>query len=323
MRPIPQAYGHMELRHLRYFVAVADAGSLSRAAEKLFVAQPPLSVQIRQLEEEMGAALFVRHPKGVKLTPAGQALLPEARSLIERAARLRELASDAGTGGTLTLGIVPSAAGTVLPELVRRLRQHYPALRLDVRELITSEQVDALVAGQIDAGLARTPARHPRLVVACRMPDPLCLALPRADPAAGTSGPVAADLRAFAEHAFVAFTRHRGPAYFDHSIRLCTQAGFSPRIQCEASTVHGVLERVGAGLGVALVPASSALLGVAGVVYRPLQRPGRGETLTLVRRSADSHPLMPEVERAVGLIFDAMRARVMKRLGQGAEGWPE
>lgn len=302
----------MELRHLRYFVAVAETGSLSRAAEKLFVAQPPLSVQIRQLEDELGTPLFVRHPKGVRLTAAGQALLPEARFLLERAARVRDVVRDAGAGGSFTLGFVPSASSTVLPELVRRLRRQQPGLKLEVRELISSEQVEALVAGHIDAGLARAPARHPRLQVAQQMADPFCLALP-SEPAPPAG---AVDLRQWAERDFVGFTRHRGPAYFDQAIHLCSQAGFSPRIRVEASTVHGVLDLVGAGLGVALVPASTALLGVRGATLRPLRRPAAGEVLALLRRKADTHPLLPVVEEAVAAIFAALGPRVDKLVGR-------
>jgi DNA-binding transcriptional LysR family regulator len=171
----------MELRHLRYFAAVAETGNLSRAAEKLFIAQPPLSVQIRQLEEELGQALFTRHPKGVRLTAAGQALLPEARYLVDRAARVVEVVRQAGKGpsGNLSVGFVPSASSTVLPVLVRQLRRLHAGVNLELREMISSEQIDALVAGHIDAGIARTPTRHPRLAVASRMPDAFCLAVPR------------------------------------------------------------------------------------------------------------------------------------------------
>ncbi|WP_280151562.1 LysR family transcriptional regulator [Piscinibacter sp. XHJ-5] len=302
----------MELRHLRYFVSVAETGSLSQAAEKLFIAQPPLSVQIRQLEEELGVALFVRHPKGVRLTAAGAALVPEARFLLERAGRLRELVQEQGTSGSFTLGFVPSAGSTVLPELVRQLRKRHAHIQLEVRELISSEQVEALIAGHIDAGLARTPARHPRLALAGRMPDPFCLALP-----VGDAGPRFSpmDLREFAGHSFVGFTRHRGPAYFDQSIHLCAQAGFSPRIRYEASTVHGVLDLVGAGLGIALVPASTALLRVKGVALRHLQRRGN-EVLALLRRKADAHLTLPLVEQAVEEIFATMRQRVARLIGE-------
>jgi DNA-binding transcriptional LysR family regulator len=299
----------MELRHLRYFVAVAESGSLSRAAEKLFIAQPPLSVQMRQLEEELGTALFARHPKGVRLTASGQALLPEARFLLDRAARLRDLSRDSSGGSTLAIGYVPSAASTVVPELVRRLRRQQPGVQFELREAISSDQVDLLVAGHIDVGIARTPARHPRLTVARQMPDPFCLALPRAQ-AQGLEAKV--DLRRFATESFVGFTRHRGPAYFDHSIHLCSQAGFSPRIRYEGSTVHGVLDLVGAGLGVALVPASTALLAGSGVVVRALRRPGAAEVLALLRRKVDAQPLLEAVETAAEAIFDGLQQKVAR-----------
>jgi DNA-binding transcriptional LysR family regulator len=299
----------MDLRHLRYFVAVAETGSLSLAAEKLFIAQPPQSVQIRQLEATLGCALFVRHPKGVWLTSAGLALLPEARVLLDRAARLRDVVRGAGAG--ITIAFVPSASSTVLPALVRHLRQQQAGLDLVLREMISSEQAEALVAGRIDAGLARMPARHPRLSASCVMPDPFCLAHPALPPPATPPGaPV--DLQHYAEHDFVGFTRHRGPAYFDRSIHLCQQAGFSPRIRYEASTVHGVLDLVGAGLGVALVPASTALLRVDGVALSPLRRSGeaQAQVLALLRRQSDVHPLLPMVEAAVEEIFRVIRGRI-------------
>jgi DNA-binding transcriptional LysR family regulator len=192
---------------------------------------------------------------------------------------------------------VPSVSSTVLPELVRQLRKLHPGLHLELREMISAEQVESLVAGHIDAGLARTPTRHPRLVVARQMSDPFCLAMPAAEPGAKL---LSVDLRQYADHTHVGFTRHRGPAYFDQSIHLCSQAGFSPRIRYEASTVHGVLDLVGAGLGVALVPASTALLGIKGVVLRPLRGRGGAETLAMLRRKNDSHPLLPSVEASVG-----------------------
>jgi DNA-binding transcriptional LysR family regulator len=300
----------MELRHLRYFAAVAETGSLSRAARKLFIAQPPLSLQIKQLEEELGVALFTRHPKGVRLTPAGERLVPEARHLLERAAQLRDAARaatrDATAGGSLAIGYVPSASSTVLPELVKQLRRRSPGVVLQLREMISDEQADALVAGHIDAGVARVLPRHARLAAGCQIPDPFCLALPRGEPVAGG----ARNLRDYAEHDFVGFTRHRGPAYFDRSIHLCSQAGFSPRIRYEASTVHGVLDLVSAGLGVALVPASTLLLGVKGVVVAPLRRRAPGDVLSLLRRKADGNPLLPVLEAAAGQIFTGIAKRM-------------
>ncbi|MEY4748082.1 MAG: hypothetical protein RIQ60_296 [Pseudomonadota bacterium] len=317
----------MELRHLRYFVAVAETGSLSRAAEKLFVAQPPLSLQMRQLEHELGSALFVRHPKGVRLTPAGLALLPQARQLLDQAARLGELVREGAVGTTLTLGFVPSTSSTVLPELVRELRARHAGLTLELREMISSEQAEALLAGRIDAGIARSPSRHPRLIVAQQIPDPFCLALhstelhapsdASAAQAETSAPPGVLSLEDYAQRHFVSFTRHRGPAYFDQSIQLCRQCGFSPVIRYEASTVHGVLDLVGAGLGVALVPASTTLLDKPGVrLHRLAGTPGN-DTLALLHRRSDPHALLPLLDDCVAHIFAGLTHAVAARLGSG------
>ena len=301
----------MELRHLRYFIAVAESGNLSRAAEKLFIAQPPLSVQIRQLEQDMGTPLFVRHPKGVRLTAAGEALLPEARALLDRAARLKDTLHGDGARGTLSLGYVPSASSTVLPELIRVLRTAHPGLHLELREMISSDQAEALVMGHLDAGIARSGARHPRLVASAQMPDPFCLA----SPAPGETAPSAPlDLRQMAEEDFVGFTRHRGPAYFDQSIHLCAQAGFSPRIRFEASTVHGVLDLVAAGLGHALVPQSTVLLARPGVAFMRIRRPVQEQDLTLLRRKGDTRPLPVLLDTALQAIFQRLSLRIASQL---------
>jgi DNA-binding transcriptional LysR family regulator len=307
----------MELRHLRYFVAVAEAGNLSRAAEKLFIAQPPLSLQIRQLEEEVGTPLFSRHPKGMKLTPAGEALLPNARDLLERAAGLADAAGKAAGAGTLTLGFVPSAGSTVLPGLVRRLRGAQPRVELRLAEMISDEQQEALVAGRIDGGLARSASRHPHLHVACSLADPFCLALP-----AARDGvlPDVIDLRRLASESFVAFTRHRGPAYFDRTIRLCGDAGFSPRIRFEASTLHGVLDLVGADLGVALVPATAVLLEARGVTLRRLRQRTRGDVLTLLTRRRDMRSMVKDLTAAVSAIFAELRPRLAALSSSGGKG---
>lgn len=301
----------MELRHLRYFIAVAETGSLSRAAEKLFIAQPPLSVQIRQLEDEMGTPLFVRHPKGVRLTAAGEALMPEARALLDRAGHLKDRLQGDGTSGVLALGYVPSASSTVLPALVRQLRAAHPALRIELREMISSAQTEALVAGHLDAGIARSPARHPRVVAPAQMDDPFCLVSPAVESPAPRG---AIDLRALAEQDFVAFTRHRGPAYFDQSIHLCARAGFSPRIRYEASTVHGVLDLVAAGLGHALVPQSAVLLGRTGVAFRRVRSPAQDQVLALLRRKGDARTVPQWLDQAVRAIFAQMAQRMATEL---------
>jgi DNA-binding transcriptional LysR family regulator len=309
----------MELRHLRYFVAVAEAGNLSRAAEKLFVAQPPLSLQIRQLEEELGGPLFTRHPKGMRLTPAGDALLPEARDLLERAARLKQDGGRTAEARTLALGYVPSAGSTVVPDLVRTMRNTHPSIEFRLHEMISDEQREALIGGRIDAGLARGGGRHSRMQVAAALPDPFCLAM-SSTKAKGLRSTI--PLGDYAADSFIAFTRHRGPAYFDRAIRLCGDAGFSPRIQYEASTLHGVLALVSADLGVALVPESAALLQVPGVALRRLQRAPRDEVLSLLMRRHETRPLLQELVVGVNSLFLALKQRVEDQLagGQAARG---
>lgn len=300
----------MELRHLRYFVAVAEAGNLSRAAVKLNIAQPPLSTQIRLFEEELGAALFTRHPKGVRLTSAGHSLLPEARYLLDRAARLVDLAREASHSDEawrLGLGFIPSASSFVLPSLVHQLKAKHPRLNIELHELISSDQIEALVAGHIDAGIVRLTTRHPRLCIAQSIRDPLCLAIP-AGLEPSRAGPV--DLMHFSEHDFVAFSQHKGMAYSDHANHTCLQTGFNPRVRYEASTVHGVLDLVSAALGIALVPASSSLLGVDGVAFRALKQTMADEFLTLLRRKADSNPVLTLVEASIEATFASISRRI-------------
>lgn len=173
----------------------------------------------------------------------------------------------------------------------------------------------ALASGLIDLGIARADTRHPRIATVARVLDPFCVAVPAAlrAPRIGV-----ADLREYAEADFVAFTRHRGPAYFDQAIHLCAQAGFSPRIRYEASTGHGVLDLVGAGLGVALVPASCVLLAAPRVRLRPLGLSQKSAVLTLLRRKAGNTPLPigdGALQRAQAM-FESLRDRTSAKPGR-------
>jgi DNA-binding transcriptional LysR family regulator len=304
----------MDLRHLRYFVAVAELGSVSRAAEKLFIAQPPLSLQIRQLEDELGARLLIRYPRGVRLTATGARFLEQAKDVLARADRAKRMARESGdavAGGLVRIGFVPSAGHTVLPKLVRRLRALRPQVELDVWEMITSRQVRALESGEIDAGIARPPIGTGRAACAVELGDPFCLAIPEGHPLQGR-GPI--DLRAASEAVFVAFTRHRGPAFFDQTTGLCTDAGFSPEIRYEASTLYGVLDLVGAGLGVALVPASSASLAQPGVMLRVLRKPSRAGALAFVQLAGDPNPLVEILAGLAEGVFAELEAELRGRV---------
>lgn len=271
----------MELRHLRYFVAVAEHGGFSRAAAKLLVSQPPLSAQIRALEEELGAPLFKRMPRGVRLTPAGEAYLVEARAILERvesaAQRVRE--AESARCATVRLALVPSSTLSLLPALIARIAADGLDVRLQVREMITSAQVTALGAGLLDVGIARPAGQAPDKFEHTAIDDPYCIALPPAHAAAAGSAPVA--LKAFARDAFVSFARFQDPAYFDRTLALCAAAGFSPELRHEAGQFSNVLAMVSCGLGVAIVPASVATVSPAPVAVRRLRGPQQASRLAV------------------------------------------
>jgi DNA-binding transcriptional LysR family regulator len=299
----------MELRHLRYFVAVAELGSVSRAAEKLFIAQPPLSKQIKQLEDEIGVKLLLRYPRGVRLTDAGAAFLIEAKDLLARSERAKKTARHTNSlrGGAVRIGYVPSAGHVVLPRFLDELRRIRPDAEIDVQEMIAPQQVQALCAGEIDVGLARAPVNSARIVVAAELEDPFCLALPSRHALSG-SGPI--DLRAAADCTFVSSARQRAPAYFDQALALCSDAGFSPKLRYEASTLYGVLALVGAGLGVAIVPSSAVMLAPKGFTLRPLSRPTRGGSLAFVQLRGDPNPFIATLAKLATAVFAKLRKDV-------------
>lgn len=274
----------MELRHLRYFVAVADLGSVSRAASKLFMAQPPLSAQIRQLEEEVGAPLLVRLPRGVRLTPAGESFLVDARAILARAqqAATRARERQAGERSVLRVGLMPSATQTVLPGLLKRLARAGLQVNVEAHELIPSaRQLQALRNAEIDLGFIRpgTSSAPPETVAS--IDDPYCLALAADHPLAGARGPLS--LASVAQEPFVSFSRHAESDYFDQTAALCEEAGFTPDQRHTAGQFVSVLSMVASGLGVAIVPASCTLMAPRQVVLRRLKGPRRPSRLVMVR----------------------------------------
>jgi DNA-binding transcriptional LysR family regulator len=273
----------MELRHLRYFVSAAELGSVSRAAEKLFIAQPALSAQIRQLEEEVRAALFVRLPRGVRLTPAGESFLVDARAILARAqqASVRAREKQSGQRSTLRLGLVPTATHSVLPGLLRRVRELGLAANIEVREMITSHQVQALRNDEIDLGLARPGEGSTPAETVAAIDDPYCLVVPRGHALAAGDGPL--DLKCAAREHFVGFSRYREVDYFDRTAALCQESGFAPDIRHEAGQFVNVLALVASSLGVAIVPASAATLPFGAVVFRQLKASRIKSELVILR----------------------------------------
>lgn len=306
----------MELRHLRYFVAVAETGSFTRAAQALFIAQPPLSSQVRDLEEEIGTQLLVRHVRGVTLTPAGERVLGEAREILAQAERLKRGASrEPGVAKrTLNIGFIASASDFLLPQVLPPLRARHPGLVIDVREMLSTEQLAALQTGTLDAALCRPPVRAKMLSVVAECADPFCLAVPRGH-ALAQPGDVRLETAADAE--FVTFKRDQARAFFDQTLAFCTEAGFSPAIRCEAGTVFGVLRMVSAGVGLAIVPATVASAAGNDIVLRRLVRPSRPGALMLVRRRVDRDPAVAELGALMGRAFQDLRRIVVRKLRAG------
>jgi DNA-binding transcriptional LysR family regulator len=278
----------MELRHLRYFVAVGDALNFGRAALALHIAQPPLSRAIRALEDELGTTLFYRGSRGVTPTRAGAALLPEARRLLRDAEALRDNARSyaAGEAGTLAIGFVSTAAYNVLPRLVPKFRARRPGVRLALRETTTDVQMPALLAGEIDVGFLIATAVPATLAYAALHREPLIAALP-----ARRRWPSRLPLRLLAREPFILFPREVAPELHDAIVALCRRAGFAPKIGQEAIQMQTIVSLVAGGMGVSLVPASLEHLRRDGVVYRRLAERSPSVEIGLAWRASDDSPL--------------------------------
>lgn len=260
----------MELRHLRYFIVVAEQLHFSRAAEILHIAQPPLSQQIQNLENELGVPLFIRTRRSVQLTPAGKAFLGEARKVIAQAEHAIAVAHQAHSGvlGQLNIGFVGTAIAEALPTLLKAFSRRYPLVKITLQNLVTTEQVQALRKDQIHVGILHLPLLDASLHLETIRCEPLLLVLPDGHVLAGQERIALAWLR---EEIFIMYPRTWNPGLFDQTINLCQSAGFHMRFGQEASGWESIISLVAANFGISIVPASARLLRNAGVVYRPLQ----------------------------------------------------
>ena len=287
----------MELRHLRYFIAVAEERHVTRAAARLGIQQPPLSQQIRALEQELGAQLFHRQPRGVDLTDAGHALLADARTilaLVDRAATtVRQTAQ--GVRGRVAVGFTSSAPfNPFVPRVIRAFREACPDVSLTLEENGTADLVQGLRSGRVDAAFIRSPiADAPDLVVRGLLDEEMVVALPTAHrlaPAAGRDG-AALPLRALAAETFILYRRPSGPGLHDAVISACRRAGFSPNIGQEAPLIVSTLNLVAAGLGVSIVPASLRRQHMDGVAYRRITARARPRApINLAHRRDENSP---------------------------------
>ncbi len=291
----------MELRHLRYFAAVADERHFGRAARQLRIAQPPLSRQIQALEAELGFSLFDRSRRSVELTPAGTVLLAHVRHVflaLEQAVREARRAS-VGETGRIAVGYLSSLAYSGITELLRVFHARYPAVDLALREMSPQEQVEALRSEALDVGFVRGPLDDVALVSECVRREALVVALPIDHPLASRRS---IPLSSLAREPFVLFPRPRGPAFHDQLIVLCREAGFSPRIVQEAPQLD-MLSLVAAGFGVSIVPESTRIIRRKGIVLRPIAGSPMTELLVAWRPENESPALREFVSivRKVGV----------------------
>jgi DNA-binding transcriptional LysR family regulator len=264
----------MELRHIRYFLAVAEAHNFTRAAEKLGIGQPPLSQQIRDLEAEVGAQLFHRVPHGAELTEAGHAFMIDARIALAAAENAKLAAQRAARGetGRLALGFTASAAfNPAVTGTIRRFRAKWPGVSLSLVEMNSKLLVEKLARGEIDAAFIRPGLEDPQEMRLKRMADePMLVALPANHPLA-SGGSVR--LAALEGEPFVLFPRFVGLSLYDDIAKACREAGFELSVTQEAPQIPSVVNLVAAGLGVSIVPASIAKIAIEGVVFRPIDGP--------------------------------------------------
>ena len=263
----------MDLRRLRYFVAVAEELHFGRAAQRLNISQPPLSVQIRTLEREIGAPLLIRTQRRVELTEAGRVLLEEARRLLGQAeaAVIHVRRAAEGTVGRLTIGFVSTVDYSILPPLVRRFRQKYPGITLKLLELTGDRQQALLQSGELDLGLSILPSPASDLTMRPVFREPLIAAVPASHPLAARRR---AALRSLAAEPFIQFPRELAPGLYDLAIAACQKAGFTPNLSQEAIQMQTILGLVAAGLGVAVVPRCMSKLQRADVHYLSLDARG-------------------------------------------------
>jgi len=262
----------VELRHLRYFVAVAEELHFGRAAQRLGMAQPPLSQQIRRLEGELGVQLLHRTKRRVQLTEPGRAFLDEARVTLTQMNHAVEVAQRASRGefGRLVIGFLGAATYSLLPAFLKVFRDRFPGVEIELHEMKTSELIQNLRQRRVHVGLLRLPVRDDLLSFEPILEERLVVALPEHHPLAEKHQITFGDLSG---DAFLLPPRQLAPGFYDQVAGLCRRAGFNLRVGAEASQLQTILNLVAAGMGVSLVAESVTQMGDRGVVFKRLPEP--------------------------------------------------
>lgn len=286
----------MELRHLRCFVAVAEEMHFGRAARRLHLSQPPVSLAIKELETELGLRLFERTSRSIQLTPGGEEALRDARAVLARTESMRQHARNAarGHGGALSIGFISLAAYSFLPDVLQRFTSDFPEVRISLHESTTDQMVGDLESGALDVGcIFASPLLPAALTYQSTSRDPLIIALPANHRLAHLAR---VPLERLANEQFLTFERHFGPMMFDTVVSTCMRHGFSPRI-FPARQMHTIVSLVSGGIGVALVPACVEVLHREGVVYRPLRGDRTPVETGVAWRTEDDSPPVREFIR--------------------------
>ena len=285
---------NIELRHLRYFIAVADELHFSRAAERLGISQPPLSQQIRDLESTLGVRLLRRTNRRVELTDAGRAYLDAAKDIIARVDDAGDMARRAERGeiGELHVGFTRSTPLIErFPRAIRAFRETYPSVRLVLQERNTLQQIECLLDDRQQLGLIRGAVLPAPLVSRKVVDDPL-VAVIRADHPLARRKRAKLRMEELSDEHFIVFTRAAGTGIHDQLLTMCRNAGFSPRISQEAGESSTMIGLVAAGMGVAVLPQSMRHVQVNGVAYVTIDSPDAASALHLAHRRDDTSPLV-------------------------------
>ncbi|MDF2641365.1 MAG: LysR family transcriptional regulator [Pseudomonas sp.] len=283
----------MELRHLRYFIAVAEELHFGRAAQSLGISQPPLSQQIQALEQQLGARLFERTNRRVELSEAGRLFLDEARQVLAQVDKAADVARRAQLGelGELKIGFTASAPFTSsIPQAIFAFRQTYPDVHLALKEMTSQDVVACLEDRSIRVGIMRPLPLPESLTAVELLRDPL-VAVMRADHPLAEGSTQGIQLSALANEPFVFFPRSYGSGLHAQLLSLARAAGFSPLITQEAGEVMTIIGLVAAGLGVTVLPASYQRMRIDGVVYRTLLDPGASSPIWLAQRKDEQSPM--------------------------------
>ena len=292
----------LELRHLRYFVAVAEELSFRGAAARLHISQPPLTTQIQQLEALLETRLFERNKQRVLLTAAGRELVDHARRLLDELAGIKAALANAagGTSGELRIGYTESAVHAgVLLQAVQRLRTQRPKVTLTLRPMASAGQIAALDSGDLDVGFVWAPEPRAAGAFDCQVvrTEPMAAVLPHGHALCRHAGPL--PLSALASERFVMVARDNGTAFFRTVLRFCRQAGFTPAVAMETPDLASVIGLVANAAGVAVVPGVMTRIKASGVCYRALADETCRIGLYWMSRHGDSSPLVTAFRQAL------------------------